>query len=110
MGLWSDPAASNPFRPSAQGLAHLEALERVGDWTRGRYRLEDDETVIVREAVQSLPGFPPRETHVMFWTRAGGVHRFRVFKRAEEVTEGDIPPEWLKDSLAASDGFECDCC
>jgi hypothetical protein len=26
------------------------------------------------------------------------------------VTDGDLPPYWLKRSLAVSDDFQCECC
>ncbi len=109
MGIWSDPAGAAPFPAARRGFARVEALDRIADWTRTRFGLAREDTVIVREARPTLPGFPPRETHVAFWTADGTPHRFRVFKPVEGVGEGDIPPAWLRESLTAV-SFDCDCC
>jgi hypothetical protein len=50
------------------------------------------------------------ETHVAFWTADGTRHRYRVFRAVEDIEEGDVPPAWLKDSLAGDGGFQCSCC
>jgi hypothetical protein len=111
LSLWSDPAASpSPFGGAPRGAAHLEAVERVKDWTRGRFGLDDNDTIVVSEIARSLPGWPAKETVVGFWTAGGTRHHFRVFKRVEEVEEADLPPAWLKASLAGDDGIECACC
>lgn len=111
MGLWTEARdAGGPFRGPGRGPEFLDALDHVADVTRARFALADDETVLVNEVDGTLPGFPPRETHVVFRTRDGALHRFRVFKRAQEVSEADIPPAWLKAALANVDGFGCNCC
>jgi nitrate reductase delta subunit len=109
MSLWADaggPGAA--FAASRKGPAHLEAVERVKDWTRARFRLGDADTVVLQEGACTLPGFPPMETLVAFWTADGTRHHFKCFKRVEEVVADDIPPAWLKDSLAGD--IACDCC
>lgn len=111
MSLWADPG--NPgakFGSSRKGPGHLEAVERLKDWTRGRFALAADEVIVVSEMAGSLPGFPPLTTVIGFWTVEGTRHQFKVFKRVEEVVESDLPPAWLKDALAASEGIECECC
>jgi nitrate reductase delta subunit len=110
VSLWSDPGGARA-RPGAarKGEAHVHALERVKQWTRERFALDEAETVMVSEVERSLPGFPPRETQVGFWTADGTRHHFRVFKPVMEVDEGDLPPAWMKAALA-SDGFDCECC
>ena len=110
MSLWSDALSTRPG-PSAprKGVAHVEALEQVKHWTRERFALGDGDTVIVAEVDRSLPGFPPLETQVGFWTADGTRHHYRVFKPAAEVTEADLPPSWMKAALA-NDGFDCECC
>ena len=80
------------------------------DWTRGRFRLAEDDTIVVSEIARTLPGFPPLQTGITFWTRNGERHHFTVFKPVENVVDADIPPAWLKDSLALSEGVECACC
>jgi hypothetical protein len=47
---------------------------------------------------------------VAFRTCDATRHHFKVFKRVEEVVEGDLPPSWMKAALAASAGFGCECC
>jgi hypothetical protein len=84
------------------------ATERVREWTRARFALTD-ETVMVSELACSVPGCPPIETHVVFWTAAGR-HHFKIFKPLAQVTEDDLPPAFMKNALVALEGFECDCC
>ena len=40
---------------------HLDAVERVKDWTRSRFQLDDAQVVMVSEASPKLPGYPPYE-------------------------------------------------
>ena len=91
-------------------MTRLEAAESLKDWTRERFALLERETVLVTERNSALPGCPPRETVVAFWTADGTRHHFKVFKPMEEVAPEDLPPAWLKDSLALAEGIECACC
>jgi nitrate reductase delta subunit len=111
MSLWADSGIpGGRFGSSRKGHGHVEAVERVKDWTRSRFRLAEGETILVTEMARSLPGFPPVETAVAFWTGDGARHHFTIFKPVENVADDDIPPAWLKDSLALSEGVECACC
>jgi len=83
--------------------------ERVRDWTRQRFELTDDETVMVSEIACQVPGCPPIETHVVFWTTAGR-HHFKIFRPLAAVSEDDLPPAFMKNALLALEGFDCDCC
>ena len=85
------------------------ALDRVRDWTRARFTLAEDETIMVSEVACGLPGCPPIETLVVFWTAAGR-HHFKVFKPLAEVVEDDLPPAFMKNALVVIDGIECSCC
>ena len=89
---------------------HLDAVERVKDWTRSRFELDESAIVMVTEADGKLPGYPPRQTAVSFWIDGNSRHHFTVFKRVEDVIEEDIPPAFLKDALALSEGAACSCC
>jgi len=110
MSLWADASrAPTAFGGLRKGAGHLEAVERIKDATRGRFGLSHDDTILVAESVPALPGFPAHETKVVFWTADGTRHHYRVFKRIEDVTAEDVPPAWLKASLAW-DGFDCECC
>jgi nitrate reductase delta subunit len=89
---------------------HTAALERVREWTRARFQLADDAAILVAEMDCMLPGCPPIETAIAFWTEGDRRHHFKVFKPVSEVACEDLPPTWLKDALAVSEGFECGCC
>jgi hypothetical protein len=111
MSLWTDPGETGAkFGPSRKGPGHLEAVERLKDWTRARFALVPEDVVVVSEIARSLPGFPPQASVVGFWTAGATRHHFTVFKRVEDVVESDLPPAWMKDALAASEGIECECC
>jgi hypothetical protein len=93
-------------RTSAENSA---ALDRLQNWTRARFKLADDETVLVSQIACGVPGCPPIETHVVFWTDAGR-HHFKIFKPLAQVSEDDLPPAFMKNALVALEGFDCDCC
>jgi hypothetical protein len=109
MSLWADPANARAGLAALRGgPGHLAAVERVKDWTRSRFALGEAGTVLLQESAGTLPGFPPRETLVAFWTADGERHHFKVFKPVEEVVDDDVPPSWMKDSLAGD--IACECC
>jgi nitrate reductase molybdenum cofactor assembly chaperone NarJ/NarW len=85
------------------------ALDHVRDWTRVRFALARDETIMVSEIACAVPGCPPIETHVVFWTAAGR-HHFKVFKPVADVIDDDLPPAFMKDALVWAEGIECSCC
>jgi hypothetical protein len=87
----------------------LEALDRVRKWTRARFALGDDTAILVAEVACAVPGCPPLETVVAFWSDERR-HHTKIFKPVAEVVEDDLPPRWLKGSLAVPDDFECTCC
>lgn len=109
MSLWADPGGRrSPFAGVAKGSAHLDAVEQVKEWTRSRFGLSEDDTVLLVEGQQSLPGCPP-ETYVAFWPTDGERRQFRVFKPVVEVTQEDIPPAWFSDALRHTP-IQCSCC
>ncbi len=89
---------------------HRQALERVRDWTRARFKLPDDATILVSELACTTPGCPPIDTVVVFWTEADKRHHFKVFKPVAAVVEDDLPPGWMKNALAEEPMFGCPCC
>jgi nitrate reductase delta subunit len=89
---------------------HTAALDRVREWTRVRFQLGDTAAIMVAEVACGLPGCPPLETAVAFWTEGDRRHHFKVFKPVTEVVEDDLPPGWMKSALIALDGLECECC
>jgi hypothetical protein len=86
-----------------------EASDRLRAWTRARFALTEDETVMVSQVACAVPGCPPIETHLVFWT-ARGRHHFKIFKPLVEVVENDLPPAFMKNALIALDGADVDCC
>ena len=89
---------------------HAAAAEQVRAWTRARFALPEDAAVMVAEVTCAVPGCPPLETVVAFWTAEDRRHHFKVFKPAAEVAPDDLPPAWLKDALVIPPGGDCDCC
>jgi hypothetical protein len=89
---------------------HLAAIDRVRDWTRERFKLPEDAAIMVTEVTCALPGCPPLETVVAFWTASDTRHHFKVFKPVAEVVEDDLPPSWMKNALIVVEGFGCECC
>ena len=88
---------------------HGAALDLVRAWTRARFALPADQTVMVSELACAVPGCPPIETHIVFWTERGR-HHFKIFKRLADVAEDDLPPAFMKNALIALEGIDCDCC
>ena len=96
--------------PSTQQGERSRAFGRVREWTRGRFGLPAAAPILVSEMACALPGFPPRETHVLFLAGGGKRHHFKVFKPVLEVEPDDLPYAWLKDTLVLPEGAGCDCC
>jgi hypothetical protein len=94
---------------SKKSSESVAALARVREWTRARFKLADDETVMVSEMACGVPGCPPIETHVVFWTAAGR-HHFKIFKPLAEAAEDDLPPAFMKNALVALEGADLECC
>jgi len=88
---------------------HVVALDRVREWVRARFKLEADTAILVAEVACAVPGCPPLETVIAFWS-SGRRHHFKVFKPVAEIANEDLPPAWFKAALAVPDGFQCDCC
>src|SRR5262245_51115315 len=89
--------------------ADRDAIARVTAWTRERFALSEETWIVVVQGASAIPGAPALETEVAFWTERGR-HAFKLFKPANEVTPGDIPPAWLKDSLVEEHPLGCPCC
>ena len=94
---------------SKKSPGNSSAADRVRDWARTRFALTDEETVMVSEMACSVPGCPPIETHLVFWTAAGR-HHFKIFKPLADVIENDLPPAFMKNALVPLEGIDCDCC
>src|SRR5260221_12827394 len=86
------------------------AAARVKAWTRGRFGLSGDSTILVTELESVTPGFPALHTVIAFWTAERKHYNFSVFNPLEEVSESDLPPAWYRDALAVTPGIDCSCC
>ena len=56
---------------------HLQAIDRVKEWTRARFKLAEDVPILVSEVACGLPGCPPLETVIAFWTQTDTRHHSR---------------------------------
>jgi nitrate reductase delta subunit len=95
--------------PAKTSPEHLAALDRVREWTRRRFKLADDAAILVSEIACNLPGCPPLETAIAFWSDEKR-HHFKLFKQVSEVAFDDLPYTWMKDELVVPEGFNCECC
>lgn len=85
------------------------ALDRVREWVRERFELPEESAILVAEVACAVPGCPPIETVITFWSDERR-HHLKIFKPVAEVVEDDLPPSWYKGALAVPEDFECDCC
>ena len=93
---------------SKKSPEHTAALDRVREWVRARFSLGEG-AILVAEVACAVPGCPPIETVIAFWSEERR-HHFKVFKRLEEVVADDLPPTWMKNALIALDGDGLECC
>jgi nitrate reductase delta subunit len=101
------------FGTLAQGPLHDAAVAQVEAWVRERFRLPPEATVMVSELACQVPGCPPLETVVAYWTDSAGEavrHHLKVFKPVQQVQPDDLPPWWMRDALAVPPDWACDCC
>ncbi|MDF1635376.1 hypothetical protein [Mycoplana sp. MJR14] len=95
------------LKSSAARSEAVAATRRVKAWTRERFSLDEDVAIMVSEVACGLPGCPPLETIVAFWTAPDRRHQFKVFKRVAEVVEDDLPPYWMKDAIISDGDLSC---
>ena len=89
--------------------AQVAAFETIEAWTRARFGLAAIDAVLVTELACRLPGCPPLETVIAFWTADLTRHHIKVFKKAVDVVEDDLPPAWYRPALAVDDDARMDC-
>ena len=97
------------LKTASRNAGKIDAVRRIKDWTRERFSLDDDIPVMVAEVACGLPGCPPIETIVTFWTAPETRHAFKAFKPATDVTVEDLPPSWMKNAII-SDSGDLSCC
>src|SRR5258708_34071369 len=103
--LGSSKIGSFGIVSAQRGRAHGVAAERVREWTRARFALPEDAGVMVAEVTCAVPGCPPLETVVAFWTGNDQRHHFKVLKRLAGGAENDLRPSWLMGALAEVTGL-----
>ena len=96
------------FQRRAAPPADPAALDRVEALVRARYRVAEEDIVLVSEEAGRAPGLPARMTTILFWQGRAARYRLRVFKPAAQVVAADLPEGWLKNALL--DEGEADCC
>ncbi len=93
----------------------VAAFESIEGWTRARFGLAEADAVLVTELTCRLPGCPPLETVIAFWTGQSPEtgqpirHHVKVFKQALDVVEADLPPAWYRPALVVGDDASMDC-
>jgi hypothetical protein len=112
-GWFSRPTApgddADPFDRGKKGAGETEALERVREWTRQRFKLSAETAILVSQVECRLPGCPPLETVIAFWENDKR-HHFKLFKPVAKVALDDLPFAWMKSELVVPDDFSCECC
>src|SRR5436189_5599457 len=58
--------------------AQSAAIERVRGWARERFALPEEAAVMVAQIACNMPGCPPLETVVAFWTANATRHQFKL--------------------------------
>jgi len=112
-GWFSRPSApaddDDLFARGSKGPVSQEALDRVREWTRQRFKLSEEAAILVSELECRLPGCPPLETVIAFWENDSR-HHFKLFKPVAQVALDDLPFTWMKGELIVPDDFSCECC
>jgi nitrate reductase delta subunit len=88
--------------------AVLDAIASIQAWTRRRFKLDEAAAVLVSEVACRVPGCPPLETVVAFWSRDDSRHQFRLLKPLGDVRYDDIG--WLFGTPSAHDPTTWTCC
>jgi nitrate reductase delta subunit len=107
-----EPGGGSPYRLGARNrpAGNRDAIARVKGWVRERFKLGEDDVVMVNELECALPGCPPLETVIAFWTEDQQRRHYKIFKPVAEVVEDDLPPWWMKNALIVPEGMGCECC
>jgi hypothetical protein len=64
--------------------------DRIKDWTREVFHLNDETTVMVTELECREPGCPPIETVIAVLKGPGNTQQYKIHKAANEVGLSDI--------------------
>lgn len=95
------------FRRLGPAQDTLGDISRVEDLVRDRFHVPGNDIVLVSEDPGAKPGFPPKETNVIFW-KGETRYRLKIFAPVSDVMAADLPIGWLLPSL--EDTGEGGCC
>jgi hypothetical protein len=88
----------------------LNAVTQLKAWTREHFDLDEGAVVMAAEITCGIPGCPPIETVVAFWSDDATRYRYKIFKPIAEVLYDDLPYAWLLPSLVDDGGLGLECC
>jgi len=100
-------SGDNMFRRLGPEKGTLDDITRIENLVRDRFGIGATEIILVSQDRGTKPGFPPYETNVIFW-KEGKRYRLKIFAPAAEVTDRDLPVDWLLPVL--EDTGEAGCC
>jgi nitrate reductase delta subunit len=86
----------------------LRSIASIQGWTRQRFKLDPTSAVLVSEVTCRIPGCPPLETVIAFWTDDDRRHQFRLLKPLADVRYDDIG--WLFGTPTTHDPSIWSCC
>ncbi len=95
------------FRRLQAQKGTLDDIARIEGLIRDRFGIAPADLVLVSQDRGTKPGFPPLETNVIFW-KGEKRYRLKIFSPAAQVTERDLPVDWLLPVL--EDTGEAGCC
>ena len=85
-----------------------QICDRVREWTRVRFGLDKDAAILIAELNCSVPGCPPLETAIAFWTADDVRYQFKLLRPVAEIVQSDIA--WLIGDLNEQETNYWDCC
>jgi hypothetical protein len=102
--------SGNMFVAARRSQEKLKSVTQLKVWTRERFDLREGVVVMAAEIACGIPGCPPIETVVAFWTKDETRYRYKVFKPIADVLYEDLPYRWLLPSLIDDGGLGLECC
>nr|TFG54187.1 MAG: hypothetical protein E4H34_02870 [Hyphomicrobiales bacterium] len=94
--------------PQRKDREQSQALDNVREWIRARFGLGKENAILVAELQCVIPGCPPLETALAFWTSEDVRRQFKILKPLGEVSATDIA--WLIGDLGEQETNYWDCC
>ncbi len=67
-----------------------EQADRIKDWTREVFHLNDETTVMVTELECREPGCPPVETVIALLKGPGNTQQYKIHKTVDQIGLSDV--------------------